>query len=164
MRDFKKGMDGDEEAKAAREREEKLRADPPVTGQVPPTHNDPPSRATALRDPGGAMIEISFGKLLLLAVVALIVLGPEKLPHAARTAGLLIRRMRNGWDNVKAEVEREIQAEEIKRTLRETAESARSAHDSVRDEIRGAGQDIRGNRRSCPRHLYRDTDGAYRGP
>jgi sec-independent protein translocase protein TatB len=89
------------------------------------------------------MIEISFGKLLLLAVVALIVLGPEKLPHAARTAGLLIRRMRNGWDNVKAEVEREIQAEEIKRTLRETAESARSAHDSVRDEIRGAGQDIR---------------------
>jgi len=89
------------------------------------------------------MIEISFGKLLLLAVVALIVLGPEKLPHAARTAGLLLRRMRNGWDNVKAEVEREIQAEEIKRTLRETAESARSAHDSVRDEIRGAGQDIR---------------------
>ena len=85
------------------------------------------------------MIEISFGKLLLLAVVALIVLGPEKLPHAARTAGALIRRMRNGWDNVKAEVEREIQAEEIKRTLRETAESARSAH----DEIRGAGQDIR---------------------
>jgi sec-independent protein translocase protein TatB len=89
------------------------------------------------------MIEISFGKLLLLAVVALIVLGPEKLPHAARTAGALIRRMRNGWDNVKAEVEREIQAEEIKRTLRETAESARSAHDSVRDEIRGTGQDIR---------------------
>jgi sec-independent protein translocase protein TatB len=89
------------------------------------------------------MIEISFGKLLLLAVVALIVLGPEKLPHAARTAGALLRRMRNGWDNVKAEVEREIQAEEIKRTLRETAESARSAHDSVRDEIRGAGQDIR---------------------
>jgi sec-independent protein translocase protein TatB len=89
------------------------------------------------------MIEISFGKLLLLAVVALIVLGPEKLPHAARTAGALLRRMRNGWDNVKAEVEREIQAEEIKRTLRETAESARSAHDSVRNEIRGAGQDIR---------------------
>lgn len=89
------------------------------------------------------MIEISFGKLLLLAVVALIVLGPEKLPHAARTAGLLIRRMRSGWDNVRAEVEREIQAEEIKRTLRETAESARSAHDSVRDGIRGAGQDIR---------------------
>jgi sec-independent protein translocase protein TatB len=90
------------------------------------------------------MIEISFGKLLLLALVALVVLGPEKLPHAARTAGLLMRRMRNGWDNVRAEVEREIQAEEIKRTLRETAENARAAHDSVRDDLRAAGSDLRG--------------------
>ncbi|MET0254365.1 MAG: twin-arginine translocase TatA/TatE family subunit [Luteibacter sp.] len=38
MRDFKKGLDGDEEARAAREREEKLRADPPVSTHVPPTH------------------------------------------------------------------------------------------------------------------------------
>jgi sec-independent protein translocase protein TatB len=89
------------------------------------------------------MIEISFGKLLLLALVALVVLGPEKLPHAARTAGALMRRMRNGWDNVRAEVEREIQAEEIKRTLRETAENARAAHDGVRDDLRAAGSDIR---------------------
>lgn len=89
------------------------------------------------------MIEISFGKLLLLAVVALIVLGPERLPHAARTAGALLRRMRNGWDSVKSEVEREIQAEEIKRTLRETAENARATHDSVRDDIRAAGNSVR---------------------
>lgn len=89
------------------------------------------------------MIEISFGKLLLLAVVALIVLGPERLPHAARTAGALLRRMRNGWDSVKSEVEREIQAEEIKRTLRETAEHARATHDSVRDDIRAAGNSVR---------------------
>jgi len=89
------------------------------------------------------MIEISFGKLLLLAVVALIVLGPERLPHAARTAGLLLRRMRSGWDNVRAEVEREIQAEEIKRTLRETAESARATHDSVRDDIRATHTSVR---------------------
>ncbi|WP_369931073.1 Sec-independent protein translocase protein TatB [Xanthomonas sp. NCPPB 2632] len=89
------------------------------------------------------MIEISFGKLLLLAVVALIVLGPERLPHAARTAGALLRRMRNGWDSVKSEVEREIQAEEIKRTLRETAENARATHDSVRDDIRAAGSSVR---------------------
>jgi sec-independent protein translocase protein TatB len=90
------------------------------------------------------MIEISFGKLLLLAVVALIVLGPERLPHAARTAGALLRRMRNGWDSVRSEVEREIQAEEIKRTLRETAANARSTHDSVRDDIRAAADDVRG--------------------
>lgn len=89
------------------------------------------------------MIDISLTKLLLLAVVALIVLGPERLPHAARTAGALLRRMRNGWDSVRAEVEREIQAEEIKRTLRETAENARATHDSVREDIRAAGAGIR---------------------
>ncbi|WP_413625265.1 Sec-independent protein translocase protein TatB [Luteibacter sp. Lutesp34] len=89
------------------------------------------------------MIDISLTKLLLLAVVALIVLGPERLPHAARTAGALLRRMRNGWDSVRAEVEREIQAEEIKRTLRETAENARATHDSVREDLRAAGAGLR---------------------
>ncbi|MDR6937201.1 MULTISPECIES: Sec-independent protein translocase protein TatB [unclassified Luteibacter] len=89
------------------------------------------------------MIDISIGKLLLLAVVALIVLGPERLPHAARTAGALLRRVRNGWDSVRAEVEREIHAEEIKRTLRETADNARATHDSVRKDFRDAGEGFR---------------------
>ena len=70
------------------------------------------------------MIEISFGKLLLLALIALLVLGPEKLPGAARTAGALVRRVRNSWDSVRAEVERELEVEEIKRTAREAASRA----------------------------------------
>jgi sec-independent protein translocase protein TatB len=73
------------------------------------------------------MIEISFGKLILLAVIALIVLGPEKLPGAARTAGALLRRVRTGWDSVRAEVERELQVEEIRRQAREAAERATAA-------------------------------------
>ncbi|MDW2980173.1 MAG: Sec-independent protein translocase protein TatB [Rhodanobacter sp.] len=73
------------------------------------------------------MIEISFGKLVLLALIALIVLGPEKLPGAARTAGALLRRMRSGWDDVRAEVERELQIEEIKRAAREAAARAEAA-------------------------------------
>ncbi|KZC42111.1 twin arginine-targeting protein translocase TatB, partial [Rhodanobacter sp. FW510-R12] len=73
------------------------------------------------------MIEISFGKLVLLALIALIVLGPEKLPGAARTAGALLRRMRSSWDNVRAEVERELQIEEIKRAAREAAAKAEAA-------------------------------------
>jgi sec-independent protein translocase protein TatB len=81
------------------------------------------------------MIELSFGKLLLLAVVALIVLGPERLPGVARTAGALLRRMRNGWDSVRSEVERELQAEEIKQTLRDAAASARATHDDMRSTV-----------------------------
>ncbi|HEY4143741.1 Sec-independent protein translocase protein TatB [Pinirhizobacter sp.] len=90
------------------------------------------------------MIEISFGKLLLLAIIALIVLGPEKLPHAARTAGALLRRVRTGWDSVRAEVEREIQAEEIKRNLREAAERARQPHDDLRSTVNEVNQQVRG--------------------
>jgi len=93
------------------------------------------------------MIEISFGKLVLLALVALIVLGPEKLPRAARTAGTLLRRVRTGWDSVRAEVERELQIEEIKRQAREAAakaEAAQSELDATLRKVREAGDaDVR---------------------
>jgi sec-independent protein translocase protein TatB len=89
------------------------------------------------------MIELSFGKLLLLAVVALIVLGPERLPGAARTAGALLRRMRNGWESVRSEVEREIQAEEIKRSLREAAADVRQTHDAVRSDLNATAGQVR---------------------
>lgn len=82
------------------------------------------------------MIEISFGKLILLAVIALIVLGPEKLPGAARTAGALLRRVRTGWDSVRAEVERELQVEEIRRQAREAAARATAAQAELDETLR----------------------------
>jgi sec-independent protein translocase protein TatB len=81
------------------------------------------------------MIEISLGKMVLLALIALIVLGPEKLPGAARTAGALMRRVRSGWDNVRAEVERELEIEEIKRTAREAAARAEAAQNEIKDGL-----------------------------
>ncbi|MEP7184814.1 MAG: Sec-independent protein translocase protein TatB [Rhodanobacter sp.] len=81
------------------------------------------------------MIEISLGKMVLLALIALIVLGPEKLPGAARTAGALMRRVRGGWDNVRAEVERELEIEQIKRTAREAAAQAEAAQTAVKDGL-----------------------------
>ena len=54
------------------------------------------------------MFELSFGKMALIAVVALLVLGPERLPAAARTAGALLRRARNSWQSVRSEIEREL--------------------------------------------------------
>ena len=83
------------------------------------------------------MIEFSLGKLVLLALIALVVLGPEKLPGAARTAGALMRRVRRGWDDVRAEVERELQVEEIRRAAREAAAQAEAAQQQVKD---GVGQ------------------------
>lgn len=63
------------------------------------------------------MFGISFSELLLVGVVALLVLGPERLPGAARTAGLWIGRLKRSFNAIKQEVERELGADEIRRQL-----------------------------------------------
>ena len=84
------------------------------------------------------MFDVSFVELLLIGVVALIVLGPEKLPTAARTVGRFVRRARSSWTSVRAEFEREFAAEELKRSMREAA-----AKVDVTADIRQAADDIR---------------------
>lgn len=84
------------------------------------------------------MIELNFGKLLLLAVIALIVLGPEKLPKAARMAGAMLRRLRLGWESVRSEVERELEIEEIKRAAKEAADRAEAVQKATESEARSA--------------------------
>lgn len=88
------------------------------------------------------MFDVGFGELLVIAVLALLVLGPERLPRAVRTAGGLIRRARQSWAGVRAEVERELQAEDFKREMdacRETGdklrESAKREGDKLRDTL-----------------------------
>lgn len=63
------------------------------------------------------MFDIGFTELLLVGLVGLIVLGPERLPGAVRTAGLWIGRAKRSFSTIKAEVEREIGADEIRRQL-----------------------------------------------
>lgn len=64
------------------------------------------------------MFDVGFSELVLIAVVALVVLGPERLPGAARTVGALLRKARQSFESVKAEVEREVRDEELKRVLK----------------------------------------------
>ena len=102
------------------------------------------------------MIDFSVGKLLLLAVIALLVLGPEKLPGAARTAGAMLRRVRRGWDSVRAEVTRELEAEELRAKLKEAQDATRAAMSQVRaqtDSVNGA----LGNVAQDARKLMRST-------
>jgi sec-independent protein translocase protein TatB len=63
------------------------------------------------------MFDIGISELLVIAVVALIVLGPQRLPHAARLAGLWVRRLRSQWYSVKADLERELAEEEYRRSV-----------------------------------------------
>ncbi|TKR29229.1 twin-arginine translocase subunit TatB [Luteimonas gilva] len=80
------------------------------------------------------MFDIGFSELLIIAVVALIVLGPERLPKAARFAGLWVRRARAQWNSVKDELERDLAHEELKRNLQDTRELMRQADQDLRDQ------------------------------
>src|SRR5690242_17704631 len=68
------------------------------------------------------MFDIGFSELLVIAIVALLVLGPQRLPHAARLAGLWVRRLRSQWYSVKADLERELADEEFRRSVGEPLE------------------------------------------
>ncbi len=63
------------------------------------------------------MFDMGFFEIALIGVIALLVVGPERLPGLARTAGAWIRRMRQFVGSVQRDIEQEIQAEEIKKTL-----------------------------------------------
>ena len=72
------------------------------------------------------MFDVGFSELLIIAVVALLVLGPERLPHAARFAGLWMRRARAQWDSVRAELERELEGERLKSDLDAAAQGVQA--------------------------------------
>jgi sec-independent protein translocase protein TatB len=78
------------------------------------------------------MFDIGFSELLVIAVVALVVLGPERLPKAARFAGLWVRRARAQWYSVKSELERELASDELKRSLHDSQAVMREIDASVR--------------------------------
>ena len=70
------------------------------------------------------MFGLGVWEIALIAVVALLVLGPERLPRVARTTGALLRKARQSWQNVRSEIERELAAEELKHSLQRTAADA----------------------------------------
>ena len=88
------------------------------------------------------MFELGWIEIALIGVIALVVLGPERLPKAARFTGLWVRKARAQWFAVKAELEREIAADGLKagfeaeaRILREAAADLREASAELRDEL-----------------------------
>lgn len=88
------------------------------------------------------MIDFGFDKLALIGAVALIVIGPEKLPRVARTVGHLIGKAQRYVSDVKAEVNRSIELEELKKMKTEFEDAARDVEHSVGGEIRSAGADL----------------------
>src|ERR1700753_2928950 len=88
------------------------------------------------------MFDVGMGEVGLIAVVALLVLGPERLPVAARTVGAVLRKARQSWQSVRSEIERELAGEELKRSLKETAASIDPSRD-LNEAIRSVKADVR---------------------
>ena len=86
------------------------------------------------------MFEIGFWEMIMVGVVALIVVGPERLPGLARTAGLWIGKGRRMFAEVKADVDRELHLEEIRQSIRQSADH-NPLHD-VADQVKAIQQDL----------------------
>jgi sec-independent protein translocase protein TatB len=93
------------------------------------------------------MFDIGFSEIVVIAVVALIVLGPERLPKAARFAGLWVRRARAQWYSVKSEFEREMAAEDLKRSLDEAKQTLHDVETKIRAASEDAQREVEGMRR-----------------
>lgn len=80
------------------------------------------------------MFDIGFTELMVIGVVALLVIGPERLPKVARTLGHLLGRAQRYVNDVKSDINREMQLDELKKLQAQVADSARSLEDTVRKE------------------------------
>ena len=84
------------------------------------------------------MFDVGFSELIVIALVALIVIGPERLPRVARTVGALLGRAQRYVNDVKADIQREVDLEELK-TLKSTFEDAAK---SVEQSVNQVQQDL----------------------
>lgn len=80
------------------------------------------------------MFDVGFSELIVIGIVALIVIGPERLPKVARTVGHLLGRAQRYVNDVKADINREMQLDELKKLQAQVAESARELETSMRNE------------------------------
>ncbi len=91
------------------------------------------------------MLDIGFTEILLLGAVALIVLGPEKLPHAARMAGAWYGRIRRSISTIQAEIEQEVNLAEMRKRMNDELEKIRIAEQSLNSEVNTIHQNIQGD-------------------
>jgi sec-independent protein translocase protein TatB len=81
------------------------------------------------------MFDVGFAEILLLSLVGLMVLGPERLPRVARTLGGLARKARSSWLNLKRSIEAEMRAEELKEPLKHFENEIKSTVDEVKSGV-----------------------------
>jgi|ERR1700674_311082 sec-independent protein translocase protein TatB len=100
------------------------------------------------------MLDIGFSELLLIGIVALVVIGPERLPKVARTAGHLFGRLQRYVANVKADIAREMELDELRQFKGEIEDAARSVERSIADEVSLAEREVRALAQEADRTIH----------
>src|SRR5512147_2183210 len=88
------------------------------------------------------MFDIGFSELLVIGLVALIVIGPERLPRVARTVGHLAGRLQRYVADVKADINREVELEELRKMKDTVQQAAAGIEDSVQSELSKAESEL----------------------
>lgn len=84
------------------------------------------------------MFDIGFSELVVIGLVALIIIGPERLPRVARTVGALLGRFQRYVNDVKSEVRREMEIEDLKRFQSQLTDQVREVEQGIHKELRSA--------------------------
>ena len=95
------------------------------------------------------MFDIGFSEIVVVAVVALIVIGPERLPKAARTLGHLFGRMQRYVNDVKADINREIELDELRKLQRDVQTAAAD----LKSSVESVGRDVESEFKEAERSL-----------
>ncbi len=91
------------------------------------------------------MFDIGFSELIVIALVALIVIGPERLPRVARTLGALLGRAQRYVNDVKSDIQREVDLDELKNirsTFQDAAKSVEQSVNQAGEELQAAGESL----------------------
>jgi sec-independent protein translocase protein TatB len=99
------------------------------------------------------MFDVGFSELIVIGVVALVVIGPERLPKVARTVGVLVGRLQRYVSQVKADINREMEAAELGKVKQEFESAARSFQTEVESKAREVETEIRDAQSQIDREL-----------
>ncbi|MBT0962651.1 Sec-independent protein translocase protein TatB [Denitromonas iodatirespirans] len=88
------------------------------------------------------MFDIGFTELMIIAIVGLVVIGPERLPKVARTVGHMLGRLQRYVGDVKSDIQREMHLEDLKKLQKEMTDSARDLESGLRGQAAAVQADL----------------------
>ena len=88
------------------------------------------------------MFDIGFAELVLISVVALLVIGPERLPGAIRTGSLWLSKFKRGFNDIKREVQQELHNDGVMQELRKTGEDLKQQANSIHQDVKKTTESV----------------------